>query len=220
MSPKKIITSAIFIPVLSLMAIPSLTFAAEGLSGKDHPRHRIPFAGELVEITDTTLTISLTAEKDLVQKVLEKRGYVAGDEITFTITEETKIQAKDVEPGTASLSDYESGDTVFIAGGESEDGEMVARLVSDIGPRHKHPHRGGEIISIDVDDNTLVVEKRDNEQVEISYTDDTEFKSKEGEITESDLEEGMRVGIKFEPTEDESARQAAIIFVAPSRDAS
>lgn len=198
------------------MAIPSLSFAAEG--GKHHkPKHRIPFAGELVEVTDTTLTISLTAERDLVQKVLEKRGYVEGDQITFSITDDTRLVAEDVEPDDVDLEDYEVGTTIFIAGGESDEGEMVARFVSDHAPKRHHRGPGGEIVEVDIDANTLVLETRSGNEIEVTYTDETEFLSKTDEVSESSLEEGIRIGLKFE--EDENGeKHASVIFFAPHRE--
>lgn len=150
-------------------------------------QNRAMLEGDIVSVSESSLTIELNSEHERAQKVYERHDLQAGDHVTILIGENTHMQ-----------EDLASGQHVF-AGGQMIDGQLEARMVLDHAPKrlfHKSKHKNGEqprvrpvgkVVSIDVDANIITVEHKDGSQNEISYTDEVKFIQHGEEVSETDV---------------------------------
>jgi hypothetical protein len=165
------------------------TFAAEEGGRQGHRKHP-PMHGEIVAIDDSSVTISLVfgdrpvREENEGERVKENK-FEEGDELTFVITEDTKIHNKD--------GDFEAGDMVFVSVMREDDISYARVIAERLQPRN---HLVGAVLSVDTDANEILIEKRDGTQETLSYEDDTEFYEMKEEASEYDVEVGDHVAMR------------------------
>ncbi len=122
-----------------------------------------------------------------------------GDSIDINYDENTKFVRKFM--GSSEISEFQIGDKLFIVGRVSDEGEIDARLIKDNSMWKKGvSSRVGVVESIDLDDNVFTVSALNggssSADVSVYYSDDTAFKTRGGDRTESSLFVGAEVRVR------------------------
>ncbi len=167
------------------------------------------FAAELTDIDadgDGTgeLTVSLLANAHLRDGDVNNLNGTEVHEVTVEYDENTKFVRR--FNGETTVDEFVIGDTLFIVGrvededDDDEDVTVTARLIKDVNIwRMGVFEHAGEVESIDTDDNVIVVTSLrddDENEVEISYSDETSFKEGGEDATEDDVDVGDIIHVR------------------------
>lgn len=196
MNLQSFLAAAVLFPTLGIGGI-----AAANAAGPIGSGNGVMVGGEIVSTTESSFTIEIAVEHEKIVEKLAERGIENGEQIVVTFDEETKVRHQHEE----EIGAFSVGDHVFVAG-EYAEGSLDARVISDHASkkaiehrkdrkeRKERPHRPVTVLSIDIENNTVTVEGRDNSEKIVEYSDDATFVV-ETKVAEGDIQVGNRIRI-------------------------
>ncbi len=202
----KSILSLAIVALVATAVVPALSVsAAAGESEQKHLGQQKPgLPMEVISVSSDSITTSLTR---VPERLTQRHGIEEGDQVTVSITEETKVK---IAGEDGDLSHLEEGQNVFVVGKiDFETMTVEAKRISD---RHHRPFRIGEVVEIDTDANTILVTnlKEDVGYVLVRYDEETIIRQDLEEVDETAIEVGDKIHVKGEANLDSAEYKAQI----------
>ncbi|MBS1249764.1 MAG: hypothetical protein MAG431_01348 [Chloroflexi bacterium] len=178
---KKITLSLIITLVLTLL-VSGIAFADDGDTGPEHRGGRRAY-GEVVSVEEEAFTVQNPK----------------GEEVTFSVDENTRFRAPNEEEVT--FADLEIGQKVAVIAGKDSLAKLVLLLPDDFEPGGRFGVRKrGEITAVDVDAGTFSLQTQNGEELTFTVDENTRYKGQLSSLDE--MQVGWSAGVAAKEQED------------------